>query len=177
MSKKKSRRKNISMTVSIGIAIAVFILTLVGYFVVINLSPKFMLFSDDNTETYSGKVSAVYAERRSTGYKNRRYTMVYIQLENGQTFHISESILEDSINYKEFKETILNETVEIKFAKSSSEKLVSIKHKGHSLLTYNDRNKTQQSNRIGFALVCIIEYVFFTLILFLKYTRFYPRHR
>lgn len=167
MSKMKSRKNNIS------IIVVIFTLTLVGYFFAINLLPTFMLYSDDNTETYLGKVSAVYTERHSTGYKNRKYTMVYIQVENGQTFHIGDLTLHKrNIDYEEFKETILNETVEIKFAKANSEKLVSIKHEEHSLLTYNDINKTQQSNRIGLALVCIIACMFSALLLIL-----YPRYR
>lgn len=166
MSKMKSRRKNISVIV------AIFTLTLVGYFAAINLLPTFMLYSDDNTETYSGKVSAVYTERHSTGYKNRKYTMVYIRLENGQTFHIAASILrERNIDYEEFKETVLNKTIEIKTAKSNNEKLVSTICEDHNLLTYNDINKTQQSNRIGLAIVCIIVFIFSALLLIL-----YPRY-
>lgn len=163
----KSRRKNISIIVIICT------LTLVSYFGAINLLPTFMLYSDDNTETYLGKVSAVYTERHYTGYKNQEYTMVYIQVENGQVFHIPYLTLQKrNIEYEEFKETILNKTVVIKSAKSSSEKLVSIKHEEHSLLTYNDMNKTQQSNRIGLALVCIIVCIFSALLLIL-----YPRYR
>jgi hypothetical protein len=156
----KQKRKKEKM-----IFVAVFsIVILIGYFVLIFAHPTFILYSDANTSTHVGAVSDIHIETHSTGYKTRQTTFVYIEFENKDIFYIPLLTLKkNGWDYEVLKETILNQTVEIKTAEAKVDKIVSIRGEEQEIFTYADMNKTQQSNRIGLALIGLIAISFIAL--------------
>ena len=128
-----------------------------------------MFYSDDNTDTYVGKVTSMYTESKYTGYKNRQRTIVYIELEQKETFWVSYLTLSKAgIIYDDLKEIMLNKNVEIKTPKNDKQKIVSISVDDYSIFTYDDINKTTQSNRVGLTIICIIVILFATLYFVLR---------
>ena len=133
------------------------------------LHPTFVLYSDTNTSVHLGEVIDVYTESHYTGYKNRKRTTVYMELENGDVLYIPHAILRESDwNYDTLKETILNNAVEVKTSKTNADKIVSIKCDQQDILTYEDMNKTQINNRIGLGCICMVAIVFITLLKLLQ---------
>ena len=156
LEKKKQRRKRIPLVIIIAAVV------LIGYFISIQTMPPFLSYSDENTETHTGKVTDVYLKRIATNRKTAN-----IRLEGADTFWISVRLLnKHSPKYDEIKETILYETVEIRTAKDD-DTIVSIKHNENTLYSYEEANRNSASNRIGIALVCIIAVVFIALFLLL----------
>ena len=160
---KKKKYKNKSRKIIFAVVVGISIM--VGYFIAIFLHPNLVLYSDTNTSVHVGEVIDVYTESNYTGYKNRKRTIVYMELENGDVLHIPHLILKESDwNYDTLKETILNNTVEVKTSKTNADKIVSIKCDQQDILTYEDMNKIQISNRIGIGFICIIAIAFITLL-------------
>ena len=107
--RKKNKSKKIIFVVVVSISI------MIGYFVTIFTHPTFVMYSDTNTSVHIGEVNDVYTESNYTGYNNRKRTKVYIELENGDVLYIPHSTLKKSDwNYDTLKETILNNTIEVK---------------------------------------------------------------
>ena len=156
----KQKRKKEKM-----IFVAVFsIVILIGYFVLIFAHPTFILYSDANTSTHVGAVSDIHIETHSTGYKTRQTTFVYIEFENKDIFYIPLLTLKkNGWDYEVLKETILNQTVEIKTPEMKADKIVTIECGEQRILTFDDMNKSQQSNRIGLGLIGLIVIFFVAL--------------
>ena len=111
----------------------------------------------------------MYTESEYTGYKNRQRTIVYIELEQKKTFWVSYLTLSKAgIIYDDLKEIMLNKNVEIKTPKNDKKKIVSISVDDYSIFTYDDINKTSQSNRVGLTIMCIIVILFATLYFVLR---------
>ena len=163
MGKKKTTQKGKNM-----IFVLIVIAFLAGYFVAIHILPAFMIYTDGNTESYLGKVTSIEMISEYTGYKSRQRGIVYIEIDGEHTFHISNLTLRKrNIEYDSLKDTILNSTVEIRSAKSDDEKIVSIRKAQDSILTFDDVNKSSQSNRVGLALICLIIIIFIAVFWFI----------
>ena len=161
----KKRKKNKNKSRKIIFVVVVGISIMVGYFVTIFTHPTFVMYSDTNTSVHIGEVNDVYTESNYTGYKNRKRTKVYIELENGDVLYIPHSTLRKSDwNDDTLKETILNNTVEVKTSETNADKIVSIKCDQQVIFTYDDMNKIQRSNRIGLGFICIVAIAFITLL-------------
>lgn len=149
--------------------IFVVIALLTGYFIAIHILPAFIFYTDENTELYSGKVTSIEMISEYTGYKTRKRGIVYIEIDGEHIFRISNLILRESnIEYDSLKDEILNSTVEIRSSKLNSEKVVSIKEGQNSILTYDDINRTSQSNRVALALICLILIISVAVFWFLR---------
>ena len=163
--KKKPANRKAKKKILAGI---LFVLTVGVYLTAIFTLPAFTVYSDDNTESYAGRVTSVSAESEYTGYKTRKRAMVYIELDTGETFHISNLTLrKNHVEFESFKETILNNNVEIQAATSDTEKIVTIRCEDEQILTYENLNQTSQSNRIGLLVVCCVAFAFVALLLLL----------
>ena len=163
--KKKPANRKAKKKILAGI---LFVLTVGVYLTAIFTLPAFTVYSDDNTESYAGRVTSVSAESEYTGYKTRKRAMVYIELDTGETFHISNLTLrKNHVEFESLKETILNNNVEIQAATSDTEKIVTIRCEDEQILTYEDLNRTSQSNRIGLLAVCCVAFAFVALLLLL----------
>lgn len=161
--KKKIKKGKIIGYIFIVIAL------LTGYFIAIHTLPAFIFYTDENTELYSGKVTSIEMISEYTGYKTRKRGIVYIEIDGEHIFRISNLILRESnIEYDSLKDKILNSTVEIRSSKSNNEKVVSIRKDQDSIFTYDDINRTSQSNRVALALVCLILIVFVAAFWFLR---------
>lgn len=163
--KKKPANRKAKKKILAGI---LFVLTVGVYLTAIFTLPAFTVYSDDNTESYAGRVTSVSAESEYTGYKTRKRAMVYIELDTGETFHISNLTLrKNHVEFESLKETILNNNVEIQAATSDTEKIVTIRCEDEQILTYENLNQTSQSNRIGLLAVCCVAFAFVALLLLL----------
>ena len=163
--KKKPANRKAKKKILAGI---LFVLTVGVYLTAIFTLPAFTVYSDDNTESYAGRVTSVSAESEYTGYKTRKRAMVYIELDTGETFHISNLTLrKNHVEFESLKETILNNNVEIQAATSDTEKIVTIRCEDEQILTYEDLNRTSQSNRIGLLAGCCVAFAFVALLLLL----------
>ena len=85
--KYKNKSRKIIFAVVVGISI------IVGYFFTIFLHPNFVLYSDTNTSVHIGEVIDVYTESNYTGYKSRKRTTVYMELENGDVLFLHHYIM------------------------------------------------------------------------------------
>ena len=162
---KKTANRKTKKKVIAGI---LFVLTVGVYLTAIFTLPAFTVYSDDNTESYAGRVTSVSAESEYTGYKTRKRTMVYIELDTGEAFHIGNLTLrKNDMDYEALKEAVLNNPVEIRAAKTNAEKLVTLRSANEEIITYEDINQTSHSNRIGLLAVCCIAFAFVALLLLL----------
>ncbi|MBE6533761.1 MAG: hypothetical protein E7678_02155 [Ruminococcaceae bacterium] len=162
--KKKQNRKKVKRII---IIVVVFIITAICYFFALNHLSGFQAYSDENTDTYKGTVTSVYTKSHYTGYKNRKRTIVYIELDGEKEFSILHLTLrENDYDYESLKDIILNKAVEIK-AGNDATNIVSLDCEDNSILTINDSNKNVQSNVIGLTIVFIIAATFVSLILIL----------
>ena len=161
---KKAKCKNKKMKIVSVIVVSTLII--LGYFITIFVHPTFLMYSAANTSLCSGNVTDVYMEAKyDTGHKTRQSTMVYIELDGGDTFYIPNLTLrKNDINYEALKETILNHTVEINVSETKADKIVSIKCNQQDIFTYDAVNKIQLSNRIGLGFVCFIIIAVFSLL-------------
>ena len=163
--KKKPANRKAKKKILAGI---LFVLTVGVYLTAIFTLPAFTVYSDDNTESYAGRVTSVSAESEYTGYKTRKRTMVYIELDTGEAFHIANLTLrENGIDYEALEEAVLNTPVEIRAAKTNAEKLVTLRSANEEIITYEDINQTSHSNRIGLLIVCCVAFAFVALLLLL----------
>ena len=162
--------KKAKMLRSIMLFVIICIIILIGYLIAIHNFPAFIIYSDENTDTNNGMVTAVFLESEYTGYKSRKRAMMYIVLDNSNAFYISNQTLRaNDLEYESFKTTLLNNTVEINSAKAQEGKIVSIKCGEHELLTIDDFNRiSQRSTRFGLGLVCIIIIALIGLYMFLS---------
>ena len=162
---KKTANRKAKKKILAGI---LFVLTVGVYLTAIFTLPAFTVYSDDNTESYAGRVTSVSAESEYTGYKSRKRTMVYIELDTGEAFHIGNLTLrKNDMDYEALKEAVLNNPVEIRAAKTNAEKLVTLRSANQEIITYEDINQTSQSNRVGLLAVCCIAFAFVALLLLL----------
>lgn len=156
---KTDKRKRMIMLIAI-----IFPIVLIGYLIAIHILPVFIIYSDQNTVTHNGTVTSVYLESDYTGYKTRKRSMVYVVLDNGSTLHISNLTLrKNGIEYESLRNDILDKPVEIKASKADDSKIVSIECGENELLTFDDINRTSQSNRIGLSLVCLVIMAFIVI--------------
>ena len=163
-SQKKSKKKN-DPRIILGI---IFVLTVGFYLIAIYTLPAFTIYSDDNTESFTGRVTSVYVDSQYTGFKSRQRSMVCVELDTGETFHISNLTLrKNHVEFESLKETILNNNVEIQAATSDTEKIVTIRCEDEQIITYENLNQTSQSNRIGLLVVCCVAFAFVALLLLL----------
>lgn len=163
--KKKPANRKAKKKILAGI---LFVLTVGVYLTAIFTLPAFTAYSDDNTESYAGRVTSVSVESEHTGYKSRKRSMVFIELDTAETFYISNLTLQkNDVEYEALKETILNTHVEIQAAQTNAEKLVTLRSANQEIITYEDINQTSQSNRVGLLAVCCIAFAFVALLLLL----------
>ncbi len=150
--KLKARKKRNRIIVSIVISVLLWAI----YFIAVNYDTRFISFSDENTESYSGIAKDVWFEKRR--YSGKRYsTWVFLKLENEKSFCVNlDMLLEKDINYDSFREIVLEKQVEIKSAKAKPEKIVSIECENNDILTLEDTNKNQFINKIAVAFVVLV---------------------
>ena len=166
--KKSKKMKDLRRTKRKVILGIIFALTVGFYLIAIYTLPAFTIYSDDNTESFTGRVTSVYVDSQYTGFKSRKRSMICVELDTGETFHISNLTLrKNHVEFESLKETILNNNVEIQAATSDTEKIVTIRCEDEQILTYENLNQTSQSNRIGLLVVCCVSFAFVALLLLL----------